>query len=309
MEAVVPRRRISRTATVQELPIFGTEATRSELMAIYDERMRQWPVPYEEFFCATRFGRTHVIASGDRASAPLVLLHPMGAGAQVWSSIIARLSEKHRCYALDTIGDVGKSVLEDPDRYPKSGRDYSAWLDDTFAALDLDIADVVAGSMGGWIAISHAIYAPIRVRRLVLLGPMGLPSVIATAGVLGPMMSAVVRPTEAKRQRLIDRCLGKGERVNSEYRRWMELLVECRPRLGQPFHVPGWRLARIKAPTLVFLGGKDGLIGSATSAARRARRIPRSRVEILPNAGHVMSIDEPDVVGTRIVDFMEQQPG
>jgi pimeloyl-ACP methyl ester carboxylesterase len=304
----VPRRKVSGTGPVQELPIFGTETTRSELVAIYDERMRQWPVPYEECFVATRFGRTHVIASGDPTSAPLVLLHPMGAGAQVWSSIIACLSEKHRCYALDTIGDVGKSVLDDVDRYPKSGRDYSAWLDDTYAEVDLDVADVVAGSMGGWIAINHAIYAPNRVRRLVLLGPMGLPSLIATAGVLGPMMSAVLRPTKAKRQRLIDRCLGKGERVNSEYRRWMELLVECRPRVGQPVHVPGWRLARIKAPTLVFLGAKDGLIGSATSAARRARRIPRSQVDILPNAGHVMSIDEPDVVGNRIVEFLESQP-
>ena len=84
----------------------------------------------------------------------------------------------------------------------------------------------------------------------------------------------------------------------------MELLVHCQPRLGQPFHVPGRRLERIKAPTLVLLGGKDGLIGSATSAARRARHIPGSEVEILPNAGHVMSIDEPDLVGDRIIEFL-----
>jgi hypothetical protein len=97
---------------------FGTEATRSELMSIYDERMRHWPVPYEASFVRTRFGSTHVVVSGDPTSPPLVLLHPMGAGSQVWSSIISALSERHRCYALDTIGDVGKSELDDPDRYP-----------------------------------------------------------------------------------------------------------------------------------------------------------------------------------------------
>ena len=301
---MVSRRKTSTARAVQEIPIFGTEATRSELMSIYDERMRHWPVPYEAFFVTTRFGRTQVVVSGDPTLPPLMLLHPMGAAAQVWGSIIATLSEKRRCYALDTIGDVGKSELDDPDRYPKKRRDFSAWLDDTYVALDLHVADVVAGSMGGWIAINYAIDAPDRERHLVLLAPMGLPSLVATAGVLGPMMSAVLWPTEAKRQRIIDRCLGEGERVNREYRRWMELLVHCQPRLGQPFHVPGRRLEQIKAPTLVFLGGKDGLIGNATSATRRARHIPGSEIEILPNAGHVLSIDEPDFVGDRIIAFL-----
>jgi hypothetical protein len=34
-------------------------------------------------FLDTRFGKTHVIASGNPASPPLVLLHPMGAGGFV----------------------------------------------------------------------------------------------------------------------------------------------------------------------------------------------------------------------------------
>jgi pimeloyl-ACP methyl ester carboxylesterase len=90
------------------------------------------------------------------------------------SSIIRVLSEQWRTYALDTIGDIGKSELADPDRYPKRSRDYSAWLDDVFAGLDITRADMVAGSMGGWIAMNHAVCRPDRLRRLVLLGPMGL---------------------------------------------------------------------------------------------------------------------------------------
>jgi pimeloyl-ACP methyl ester carboxylesterase len=151
-------------------------------MAIYDEGLRRWPVPFEAFFVDTRYGKTHVIVSGDPASPPLVMTHPMGVGGFVWSTIIAALSAHRRAYALDTIGDVGKSVLADPDRYPKQGRDYSAWLDDVFTALDLTAADMVAGSMGGWIAMNDAIYAPDRVRRLVLLGPMGLAPWRATLG-------------------------------------------------------------------------------------------------------------------------------
>ncbi len=61
----------------------------------------------------------------------------------------------------------------------------------------------------------------------------------------------------------------------------------------------------IKAPTLVFLGGRDGLVGSPAAAARRARRnIIGCEVQVLPEAGHVMSVDEPVVVGERIVEFL-----
>ncbi len=293
----------------QGLSVFRTEENRAQLMAIYDEAMRNWPVPFETRFVDTGYGRTHVIAAGDSAAPPLVLIHPMGVGAFVWSSIIAPLSEKRRVYALDTIGDVGRSELTDPERYPKKGSDYSEWLDDVYEGLDISKADVAAGSMGGWIAMNHAIYAPDSVRSLVLLGPMGLPTWRATAGVLVPMMWYVLRPTEAKLDRIITRSLGDGERVNREFREWMRILGKCKPRVGQPFHISDGKLRMIKAPTLVFLGGKDGLNGSATAASERARRnITGCQIEILPTAGHVMSVDEPEFVGRRITDFLEATP-
>jgi len=293
----------------EEVPIFGTEENRAKLMAIYDEALRHWPVPFETFFVATRYGKTHVIASGDRAAPPLVMTHPAAVGGFVWSSIIAPLSEKHRVYALDTIGDFGRSELADPDRYPKKGRDYNAWLDDVYAKLEITRADVVAGSMGGWIAMNHAIYAPERVRRLVLLGPMGLPPWRATLAVLIPFAWYAMRPTEAKFDRIIFRALGAGERVNREFRPWMRIMGKGKARVGQPIRIPGRKLRTIMAPTLVILGGKDGLVGSAAAAAKRARNIPSCEIEILPQAGHIMSVDEPEFVAERIVTFLAAEKG
>jgi hypothetical protein len=43
------------------------------------------------------------------------MTHPAAVGGFVWSSIIAPLSEHRRVYALDTIGDFGRSELADPD--------------------------------------------------------------------------------------------------------------------------------------------------------------------------------------------------
>jgi pimeloyl-ACP methyl ester carboxylesterase len=71
-------------------------------------------------------------------------------------------------------------------------------VDDVCSCLSITRADVVAGSMGGWIAMNHAIYAPNRLRRLVLLGPMGLAPWRATFSVLGPFLSQRFRLTAAK---------------------------------------------------------------------------------------------------------------
>jgi pimeloyl-ACP methyl ester carboxylesterase len=296
------------TSSREEVPVFVTEENRAKLMAIYDEALRQWPVPFETFFVATRYGQTHVIASGDPASPPLVMTHPAAVGGFVWSSIIAPLSTKRRVYALDTIGDVGRSELADPDSYPKKGRDYSAWLDDVYEKLEITQADVVAGSMGGWIAMNHAIHVPNHLRRLVLLGPMGLSPWRANLGVLVPFAWYAIRPTDAKFERIIFRALGEGERVNREFRPWMLIMGKCKPKTGQPFRISSRKLRLIKAPTLVILGGKDGLVGSATAAAKRARSIPDCDIEILPQAGHIMSVDEPEFVGERIAAFLGHAP-
>ena len=115
-----------------------------------------------------------------------------------------------------------------------------------YEKLNITQADVVAGSMGGWIAMNHAIYAPDRVRRLVLLGPMGLPPWRATLAVLVPFAWYLMRPTEAKFDRIIFRSLGEGGRVNREFRPWMRIVGKGKARVGQPIHIPQ---AGIKSPT------------------------------------------------------------
>ena len=294
------------TAPSWGLPVFVTEENRARLMAIYDDALRRWPVPFKRSSLRPDTGRPTSLAAAIRVAPPVVMTHPMGVGGFVWSSIIATVSAHRRAYALDTIGDVGRSELADPDRYPKTGRDYSEWLDDVFAALDLTAADMIGGSMGGWIAMNHAIYAPDRVRRLVLLGPMGLAPWRATLAVLGPFMSQRLRPTDAKLDAIITRSLGQGERVNREFRPWMQIMGYTKPRVGQPFHISSRRLRMIKAAD-PGLPRRCGTASSAIHLPRRSaarRNISGCEIEVLPEAGHVMSVDEPDFVGERIIEFL-----
>jgi hypothetical protein len=95
----------------ENLSIFRTPASQAKYMASYDAVLALWPVPYESFDVPTRFGKTHVIASGPKEAQPLVLLHATSASATMWFPNIADLSREFRVYALDIIGDAGKSVV------------------------------------------------------------------------------------------------------------------------------------------------------------------------------------------------------
>ena len=81
--------------------------------------------------------------------------------------------------------------------------------------------------------------------------------------------------------------------------------ARCRGRVGWPLKIPDAALRTIGAPTLLFLGGQDAAVGSATAAASRARgTIARCQIEILPTAGHLMIFDEPALIGSRTAEFL-----
>jgi pimeloyl-ACP methyl ester carboxylesterase len=65
----------------------------------------------------------------------------------MWGPNIAALSRQYRVYALDTIGDFGKSILDDPKLYPKSAKDYCIWLIDVFDGLGISQASVVSSGV------------------------------------------------------------------------------------------------------------------------------------------------------------------
>jgi len=284
----------------------SSDATQ-KLLPIYDASLARWSVAFEELDVPTRFGTTHVIATGDPKSPPLVMLHPMGIPAFVWRELIASLSAVYRCYAIDTIGDINKSVLADPERHPYHGSDYSDWLCDVVDALELERTHVLGWSMGGFIALHFAADYPERVRRLALLAPMGLPSWSETMRVLFRLMSAATFPSALRVDRLITWAIGDSPAAHDQLRGWMRKLIDSgsQPRLGNPLPLSRAKLQAIDAPTVVLLGDADGPLGGATSAAERARRYLRDvRIEILPNATHALPIEHPIHVAEALFEFL-----
>ena len=66
------------------LSSFTSPEGENEYIAAYDAVLKRWPVPYEELDIPTRFGTTHLIASGSTSLPSLLLLHATGTSSTMW---------------------------------------------------------------------------------------------------------------------------------------------------------------------------------------------------------------------------------
>lgn len=112
----------------------------------------------------------HDIGSG----APLMLIHGSGPGVTAWANwrlAIPELAKKHRVVAPDMLGF---GFTERPEN---TLCDVERWVKHTIGILDalgIERCDLVGNSFGGGIALALAIRHPQRVRRLILMGSVGM---------------------------------------------------------------------------------------------------------------------------------------
>src|SRR5512140_2210724 len=96
------------------LPLFTSPEGKAEVMNAYQAVLDRWPVTHQELTIPTRFGETYVIASGPVDAPPVVLLHALFATVASWYQNVEALSQSHRVYAVDVVGEANKSCAVQP---------------------------------------------------------------------------------------------------------------------------------------------------------------------------------------------------
>jgi 2-hydroxymuconate-semialdehyde hydrolase len=112
----------------------------------------------------------HDLGSGH----PALLLHGSGPGVSAWANwrlVMPELARQARVIAPDMVG-FGYTDRPEGQRY-----DMDAWVAQAVGLLDalgIEQTDLVGNSFGGALALALAIRHPKRVRRLVLMGSVGV---------------------------------------------------------------------------------------------------------------------------------------
>jgi pimeloyl-ACP methyl ester carboxylesterase len=168
LKRIVPDLREGQKQMAQYLPVFTSQQGEILTLGAYDAIVKEWPVPYAELDISTSFGMTHVIASGSENAEPVVLLHAYFATATSWYQTVGALSKYFRVYAVDVVGDVGKSR---PTRPIRRLDDYAQWLNELADGLGISSMHLVGNSVGGFIAAGCAMRLNNRVCKLTLISP------------------------------------------------------------------------------------------------------------------------------------------
>ncbi len=286
-----------------ELSIFSSPEDRDRYYAAYDAMFDLWPVPHEPISVPTRFGNTHINVSGSSELPPMVLLHAAGWSSTAWFANIGACSQGYRTYAIDIIGDAGKSR---PTRRLETWVDHAAWLKDVLDGLALERAHVVGHSQGGWMALALAIGHPQRVDRLVLLAPAA--SIAPFRWYVKLNILLAQRMIRTKAETMLKAASVKGFELEPAFVRMMDLVQEhCLPTTLMPTVYEDADLRSVSSPTLLLIGDQEKIY-NLDRATRRARRLlPDVEIELIPNAGHMLIQEQPGVVNARVLSFLARR--
>lgn len=276
---------------------------KPKLDTLYDEKLEEWPVPYETRSVDTRYGKVHVIISGPQEAPPMLLLHAASVSSISWFDNVKALSESYRVYAIDTIGEPGKSELEDVNHYPKSGQDLADLYTHITNQLGIQRAYVVGASYGGFIGLNYARYASQRVEKMALLGPMGVSPNTAMVGLKLTLFSFY--PVEPFKVYIESWALGDAPSLDWCLRYFRLVLDGVQGRFYPPTTLKPGELGSVQAPVLLVLGMKDNLVGDPLKAAAYAQSIPDLQVEVL-DTGHLIGVEQPQKVNDLILKHFAQ---
>jgi pimeloyl-ACP methyl ester carboxylesterase len=277
-------------------------AARAAYETTYQATMELWPTAHTSSQVETPFGPTHLVASGERAGDPIVLIHAASLSATQWYRQAADLGAEHRLYAIDIIGDIGLSTQT---RRMRTRADAAAWIEGVLDGLGIDRATFVGSSFGGFLSTNFALAHPDRVRALVLLGPAATFKPFRLLANLTIRLGGYLPLPMSVRPAL--KSMMQGELPDERLVRQMEAGVRgFRYDHGgvYPVEIPDEELAGLASPTMLLVGS-DEMIYDASEAIDRARLlVPDISADIVPGLGHLLGLQRPDIVNPRIVEFL-----
>jgi pimeloyl-ACP methyl ester carboxylesterase len=251
-----------------------------EFAAAYEAVLGRWPT-VEVSDLRSVYGTTRVLSCGPADAPPLVLLPGGGATAGAWFANAAALSRVARVHAVDLPGNAGYTVVSTRDAAELGG-----WLDTVLDALGGGPADLAGHSYGGWVALTYALHAPGRVRRLALLDPTRCFAGFRPA-YLRHALPLLVRPNRRRAAALLRWETG-GRPLDPAWTTLYGLGAEL-PSTGTLVTRPRPAADRLRAldiPTLVLLAGHSRVHDTGTVAATARALLPDVTTEVVRDATH-----------------------
>lgn len=233
---------------------------------------------------------------------PLVLIHGAGGDYLSWPAQIRRLAG-YRVYTPDLPGH-GKSRGHGLQRISAYGERILDWLN----KVKLTRVFLGGHSMGGAIALWIAIHHPDRLRGLILTGTGA--SLPVNLSLIEELTSPQGYPTAVDNICRWSFSPQTDPRLVGNVRKQM---LKNRPTVMQgdfracDAYDLGDQLDQIQTPTLILVGEQDKMTPLRFSE-ELAEGISGAELNVIPRAGHMVILEQPEQVAEGIRSFLEGVP-
>lgn len=257
----------------------------------------------------------HDLGSAAAGQPPVLFIHGSGPGVSAWANwrlVMPGLAQTRRVIAPDMVG-FGYT-----DRPAGTAYIMDTWVQqalDLLDALDVPQVDLIGNSFGGALSLALAIRAPQRVRRLVLMGSVGVPFEIT------PGLDAVwgYEPSFEAMRGLLDifaysRALVTDELAELRYQAsirpgfqesFSAMFPAPRQRWVDAMASPEAAVRALPHETLVIHGREDQVIPLSNSLTL-ADWIPNSQLHVFSHCGHWTQIEHSARFAQLVTNFLAE---
>jgi len=282
--------------------IFSEAHNREQYDKCYDESLKLFGIPANSLNIETTYGQTHVLQFGDPKLPPLVLIHGYAMSSAIWYPNVPAFSKQYAVYAIDIIGDIGKSIANQVIMHPEQ---VVEWLHEVLDHLQLDKVYLAGHSIGGYISLRYALTHQTRIIKLVLYAPAASFHRLSLKFFYYAFPGFLFHT-----EKWIDRAFGSlsshNKPLNEVFRQQIIAGFQHSMPLFRlyPVKIDEEQFASLKLPILIMIGESE-LLYPAKKAMDYARKVvPHAQFLLVAGANHSFIFEQAKVVNHATLTFL-----
>lgn len=253
----------------------------------------------------------------DGKGEPLLLIHGSGPGVSAWANwrlVFPILSQHYHLYAPDV---VGFGYTERPKDNQYSVDTFVNHIISFMETMDLENISIIGNSMGGGLALHVANRRPDLVKKLILMGSVGIefpitkelddvwgytPSFENMKKVVGTLSNI---PNMEDNHDLVE--LRYKSSIQEGFQEsYSAMFPAPRQRHVNALALSEGELKELKMPVFLIHGREDRVIPLDKTSWKLSQIIPNVQLHVFPDCGHWVQIEKTKEFTGQVIQFLKQ---
>lgn len=283
--------------------IYKNNQAKIDLMNLYDKKLKDLEIDYENIDINTNFGRTRVVKAGNSKRKKIVIFHGYNAGAPITIEAIKGILDKYCFYVIETIGQATKSeenIINIKDN------SFALWANEVLEKLDIKKGNIIGISYGAFIVEKLMVYKPESFDKCILVVPSGIVNGNfwqSTKKLTLPL----IRWNITKKEKHLKSFLNAFVPIENEFLYKMLCLIMKGVKLDTriPKLLKRKEVENFTAPVYI-IATKDDIYFPGEKIAQRSKKLflNLKEVHLLENSKHMPSEDTYPIIQRKIIEWI-----